>query len=371
MEAWSVLSRLLPLILLAGASGWGNAAEARYTITDFGPKTSAVRINAAGEVTGTRSLPSGDFRAFLFSRGQLHDLGTLGGASSVPTGLNDDGTVVGNSRTSEQGPNGNPVWRPFVYKGGVMRELTVIGLNPEVRLDRIFDINNGGVVVGLTDERPRRLCIVSDGRATVAATLAEYTPPDFISGLEIKRINAAGQIIGMATAFQMKQAGPNSSASTNERWHAFVYRDGRMADLGGFFPSDINASGQMVGGRKGEEGKGRSVLYDGEKFHELGTPPGFESGFAAAINAAGQIVGTGSTNTGRSGFLWIEVKSHAFIREQGQWKDLNDLVRLEGTGLTALISAKGINDHGQIICQAMGKDGYRAVLLTPVEPAKP
>ena len=196
MEAWSVLSRLLPLILLAGASGWGNAAEARYTITDFGPKTSAVRINAAGEVTGTRSLPSGDFRAFLFSRGQLHDLGTLGGASSVPTGLNDDGTVVGNSRTSEQGPNGNPVWRPFVYKGGVMRELTVIGLNSEVRLDRIFDINNGGVVVGLTDERPRRLCIVSDGRATVAATLAEYTPPDFISGLEIKRINAAGQIIG-------------------------------------------------------------------------------------------------------------------------------------------------------------------------------
>lgn len=370
MKARFIFHGLLLLLVAGGGAAWAGAAEARYTITDLGVKTQAKRINAAGDVAGTTTLPGSEFRAFWFSKGKMHDLGTLGGAISVASGLGDDGTVVGSSRTGEPGQNGRPANRPFVYAEGVMREVAVTGLEAGVRLGEVNDINGTGMMAGRTDERRGRLCIVDRGRATVATTPADFTRAEDINGLEVKRINAAGQVIGILSAFRMTKTGPHSSAQTDTRRHGFLYTGGRIEDLGEFFPADIDSAGRMVGSRRGKDGKGQTVFYDGKEFHELGKPAGFESGSVVGINTAGLMVGSGSTVTG-GGFLWIGVNSHAFIYEQGQWRDLNDLVVLAGTGLTSLFQAEGINDRGQIICQAMGEGGYHAVLLTPVESAKP
>ncbi len=366
----SAFRRLLLVAVTAGSAGWMVAADVRYTVTDLGLKTEAKQINAAGDVAGTISGPNGKFRAFLYSQGQLQILDTPGGSFSVATGLTDDGTVVGNSQTTELGPNGRPVNRPFIYAEGVMRELTVTGLEAGVHLAEVSAINGAGVMAGLTDQRPRRLAVISQGHATVVSTPAEFTQPEYINGLEIKGSNAAGQVIGMMHSFQMKATGPHSSEETNTRRHGFLCTAGRIEDLGEFFPTDINATGQMIGVRRRAGGKGQAVFYDGKQFHELGVPPGFESGSSAGINAAGLIVGSGQTVVG-GGFLRVDVNGHAFIHEDGRWKDLNDLVTLAGTGLTVLFNAEGINDRGQIICKAMGGDGYHAVLLTPVESATP
>src|SRR4051812_43738035 len=69
----------------------------------------------------------------------ITDLGTLGGASSSASALNDQGQVVGTSLTASGQAHA------FLYSGGVMADLgTLAGQN----YSRAQDINNAGNVVG-------------------------------------------------------------------------------------------------------------------------------------------------------------------------------------------------------------------------------
>jgi probable HAF family extracellular repeat protein len=58
-------------------------------------------VNNPDQSIGLSTLP-GDIErhAFLWSQGKLHDLGTLGGTRSRPTGLTENGHVSGASLTS-------------------------------------------------------------------------------------------------------------------------------------------------------------------------------------------------------------------------------------------------------------------------------
>jgi probable HAF family extracellular repeat protein len=58
-------------------------------------------------------------RADLFA---LTDLGTLGGSSSVVYDINSKGQVVGYSDLA-----GNTAYDPFLYRGGVMKDLGRLG----------------------------------------------------------------------------------------------------------------------------------------------------------------------------------------------------------------------------------------------------
>ncbi|RKT55412.1 hypothetical protein [Saccharothrix australiensis] len=72
----------------------------RQVVLDVPGPAEAVAISDSGDVVGWSSA-SGEDRAFLWRHGRVIDLGTLGGAFSVPVALNDNGTVVGQATTAD------------------------------------------------------------------------------------------------------------------------------------------------------------------------------------------------------------------------------------------------------------------------------
>src|SRR4051812_17006260 len=76
-------------------------AEILYSVTDLGANSLGNGINNAGQVTGRIRTPNGNVHAFLYSNGQMMDLGTLGGTLSNGQGINDAGQVVGSSGTAD------------------------------------------------------------------------------------------------------------------------------------------------------------------------------------------------------------------------------------------------------------------------------
>ncbi len=79
-------------------------------------------MNHRGQIAGESHLTGAvGQHAFLYSNGQMTDLGTLGGYSYA-TDLNERGQVLGNSYTV-----GNSQHHAFLYDAGVMTDLGTLG----------------------------------------------------------------------------------------------------------------------------------------------------------------------------------------------------------------------------------------------------
>jgi probable HAF family extracellular repeat protein len=144
-------------------------------------------------------------------------------------------------------------------------------------------------------------------------------------------INASGQVVGEWTA-----PGPP---------RAFLYSGGKMTDLGtlgGLTASAaaINDAGQIVGTSAPPSSPALAFLFSGGKMTSLGalgvpqysSSSGIPISGATAINASGQVVGSSSTQQGGP---------HAFLYSGGKMTDL-------GT-LGGYSYATGINASGQVV----------------------
>ena len=322
-----------------------------YRVTDLGRLTDVCGINNSGEVAGTLTIPSlsqspadaSRSRAFLYSHGQLQDLGTFGGDSSVACGINDSGQIVGFFSTELPGKLKRIVRHGFLYAD---RSATVLP-----RIETADDINALGQIVG---EIRMHAYVCGNGAMVGLGSLVERGYSD------ARRINKSGQVVGTA-----------KSADGHE--HAVLFSEGKMRDLGTLGgphsrAGDINDSGQVVGSAHLVDGSYHAFLYEGGKMRDLGLPSGYRNGIANGINSNGQIVGTGSTITGYSkeplGPIYVD--SRAFLYSSGKWIDLNSRVNLTGSGLRLLSDATAINSSGQIVGKAMGADSYHAYLLIPI-----
>ena len=185
-------------------------------------------------------------RAFLWQNGVMQDLGTLCespgvcGLDANAFGVNESGQVAGISSTNTT-PNdttGAPTVRPFLWEKGRMIDLGTLGGTLSGVDGPAIVLNNRGQVAGtstLAGDMTYHPFFWDRGVMTDIGTLGGDT--GFVSWL-----NDAGAAVGTADL-----PGPSGSQSH----HAFLWRKGMMTDLGSLGTSShaegINSAGQIVG----------------------------------------------------------------------------------------------------------------------------
>jgi probable HAF family extracellular repeat protein len=311
------------------ATLWIGRRIVNLGVVPGGSDSIGISVNNAGQAVGISDNGIPDpfslfgiglqIRTFLWERGELRDIGTLGGPDAVPgPGCNNQrpGTVVGGSYTSFT-PNeasGIPTQDPFLWDNGQMRDLG----------------NLGGTV--------------SFGQCA----------------------NNRGEVIGISSLGEHPEACPGGAGC-----HAFLWAHGSMKDLGTLGGGSsqaiwINDSGVIAGSADlPTEGIHDAVRWKDGQILDLGTVNGEACSRGKAINARGQIVG-GSSDC--HNFL------HAFVWEEGgPMIDLNTVIP-PGSGLQ-LTNAFNINDRGEILVKSIpesvtpvdDEDLGHVVLLVPCE----
>lgn len=315
--------------LFAAATGH---ALPRYAVTEVaapGFRLDATALNDLGQVAGNAtSIATGDRQAFLYTAGQMIDIGAGLTQSSHVVGLNNRGDVVGFLTANSTVSGG------FLFSEGTMTVLP-----PEVTEAR--DINDARQVVG---QRGNHAFVYHDGAFTDLGTLGG-------SSSWASAINQAGQVTGMS------DVRPDVPLT-----HAFRVSDSAMTDLtpsayvNAGYGNDINSAGVVVGSVWVDYWRA-FVSADGVTV-ELGTLPGDDSSNGFGINDAGQVVGMSFGG---------EAGTRGFLAAEGKMYDLNDLLDA-GSGSWRIESAGSINNGGTILANArwLGEDRTRSVLLTPI-----
>lgn len=193
-------------------------------------------------------------RAFMWRPGMKNkkDLGTLGGPDALASIINNNGQIAGQSFTDSKvhKNTGTPTQVPFIWQKGKMTPLGSLGGT----VGYPTDMNDRGAIVGssnLKGDAVAHAFIWKKGKLIGLATLGGGTGyPNMI--------NNSGEIVGLANNkvpcvnCSFPALGLNF-ASTSQQYHAVLWRNGRTIDLGSpagqpcSSATAINSSGSVVG----------------------------------------------------------------------------------------------------------------------------
>jgi probable HAF family extracellular repeat protein len=250
-------------------------------------------INDRGQIAGTRGR-YGHWAAAIWEQGKITSLGALPGSTSTASSdINERGQVIGSSFSKAQG--GTTVERGFLWSDGQMTDLGTLAWH--ATLVHPVAINAVGQVAGDGTVAPnnRHAFLWQDGKMTDLGTLGGRD-------CRVSGLNDRGEVVGSSS---MKSA-PRTPSVT----HAFLWRDGRMLDLGTLggkvtYAVAVNNRGQVIGSSATGTGDGpRAFVWESGTMHALPTLGGGASS-ASGINDHGQIVGWAAMKNGqRHAVLW-------------------------------------------------------------------
>ncbi len=251
---------------------------------------------------------------FLWQRGKMTQLPTLGGANGVASRINNRGEAAGYAETNTL-EDACPVsqFKPVIWKDGKVHEL------------RIYPGDSDGVAAWINDKGQ---AVGSSGTCASFNPYSELylvenhallwekdgTPHDLgnlggtggIAGNHSCAINNQGQVVG------------HSELANDKTFHGFLWTKEKgmraIEPLPGDFASlalDINDRGEVVGASLDASlSFARAYVWENGRMTDLNTlihgNPGLYLAFANAINDRGEIVGLGVTSAGEThGFLAI------------------------------------------------------------------
>jgi len=229
-------------------------------------------INRSGQVAGGSATKNGGNDAFFWNGQKMIDLGSqapLNGSDSGANGINDSGQVVGQWGT-------NDPQHAFLYSNGTMTGLPEPSFTGPVGCEADA-INNTGQIAGACGDSTgtAHLVLWHNGAVTDLGTLG--TPGSW-SFTQAVSINNNGQIAG--SVFM--------EGGTTE---GFLYSNGAITSLGSFLPAAINDNGVMVGGPSIDSG---GTVLNLNTLIPAGS--GYQIQDATAINDNGQIVANATDN---------------------------------------------------------------------------
>jgi probable HAF family extracellular repeat protein len=308
--------------VLGGPEGfatlWDKNGQALNLGTFGGTQSLAGSINERGQVVGVAASTVPDpyslfgwateTRGFVWEKGHMRDLGTLGGPDTSPSFINERGQIAGNSYVNLDPPPdaflcGFPiVTHPFFWENGTMVDLGTLGGTCATAVT----INNRGQVTGTSNMPGDQILhpfLWDRGELTDLGTFGgTFGVANWM--------NDAGEIVGVA------------STEGDEEFHGFFWKNGVMRDIG-------------------------TVQED------VCSIPHF-------VNARGQVVGTsGCTDEGFEvhGFIW---------QPGGSIIDLNDFVPPNSD--LRVTDGETINDRGEIAGSGLLPNGdFHAVVLIPCD----
>lgn len=236
----------------------------------------AYAVNNRGQVVGASVRPDWNLQPVIWDEGRPLSLGMLpGGVSGEARGINDRGEIVGSvqlydSWTGEQ--------RAFIWRHGVMSDLLNL---PPGSFSGAWGINNRGQVVGQA--------FGTIGSVTVVGGYV------WDKG-KIRTLGGLGGQAGNTIALAINERGEvtGMSQTTSEAYHAFLWRRGRMLDLG-TLPGGGNSAGFGINDRGdvvGQADPGRGFVWSRGTMTDLGIL-GADFSRAESINNRGDIAGLG------------------------------------------------------------------------------
>jgi probable HAF family extracellular repeat protein len=345
---------------------------ARYTVIDLGTLggaySDAYGINDSGEIAGGAATPGQTNglaqTAFLWKRGKMTNLGTLGGSAcpqccSEAAGADADGKLALISETALTDPNGEDFCGfgthlqclAAIFKKGVMTALRNL---PGGHNSQAYGINNEGQVIGLAENSIfDSTCIAPYQVIRYQAALWEpngyvrelaQLPGDTVSFAF--GVNDEGEVVGVSGLCSNVSLPPNSTPSGP---HAVLWeKDGGVTNLGGLpgavnnLAGGINNHGEVVGTSTLSDGTVHSWQWTRKTgMKDIGSLPGAVvtvTPCCGSINDSGEAVGFSVDGT--TGNL------RAFVWQKGVMTDLNSLVPPNSP--LYLLMAQVINSRGEI-----------------------
>jgi len=356
----SILHRLIGVLVALTISAFlsGVASADTYSIqlletleTGAGAANLAYGLNENGTVVGqSYNSVSGANEAVKWnSNGTIQSLGFAGLARAV----NNNGTIVGETGGAVlQTPNGNA----FSWQGGVTTNLGTLG----GAFSGAYDINDSGVITGFANIDPLgftpavyRTHAFKYENGTMGDLGTVWSPNGYSRG---HGINDAGEIAGRASITDFE-----NSQKHQATWNTSGTISLHNTFAGGYSTAQqINNNGIAVGlayDSSAAYNLDRAVVWDGSAFHfmdDLGS--GF--GRAWSINDTGVIVG----HSFEAGGLADKLATVSF--------DGLSVIKLSTlvdnlAGWSVLSDAYDVNELGQIVGYGTYNGEERAFLLSP------